>query len=313
MKTRSLMILAFTALMIPISNTFATEPQMIPLFQPDMELIPDDEITYGESFTIHAWLESYDDLPDELGFHVDVLDPYHDQVDSTLWFAKQDFVYEFDTTHPAYNITKSGTYQIKIEKTDLMQRAGIILKTLPFEILFSEHEQDESISENCGAGNVFEDGTCVPNPNFTGSSEIVDGDGEKICLGGRGMILNDQCQRIGNYDLQTGIPIVNNKEECDRLDGTWYDDRKLCDSKYAPVEYRFQFGPEPMPNEKFPLGAIVDCIGGLYFNGTACVPDDSLEISYGHQWLLKIIFIVIVLAVIVVGIIIGVKVWRKRK
>ena len=29
------------------------------------------------------------------------------------------------------------------------------------------------------------------------------------------------------------------------MDGTWYGDRKLCDSKFAPVEYRFQFGPEP--------------------------------------------------------------------
>ena len=67
--------------------------------------------------------------------------------------------------------------------------------------------------------------------------------GKPICLGGRGMILNDQCERIGNYDIQTGIPLVNDKAECDKLDGTWYDDRKLCDSKYAPVEYRFQFGP----------------------------------------------------------------------
>ncbi|KAF6246367.1 hypothetical protein C6990_09580 [Nitrosopumilus sp. b3] len=83
-----------------------------------------------------------------------------------------------------------------------------------------------------------------PKPEVTSSYEIVNEDGEKICLGGRGMILNDQCQRIGNYDIETGIPIVNDKEECDKLDGTWYKDRKLCDSKYAPAEYRFQFGPE---------------------------------------------------------------------
>ena len=244
MKTRLLIILIFIGLIIPISNTFATEPRIIPIFQPDVELIPGEKIIYGESFTIHAWLESYDDRPDDLGFHVDVLDPFHNQVDSTLWFAKQDFVYEFDTTHPAYNITKSGTYQIKIEKADLMQRTGIILKTISFEILFPEPEQNESASENCGTGNVFEDGICVSKPDITGSYEIVDENGEKICLGGRGMILNDQCQRIGNYDLQTGIPIVNNKEECDKLDGTWHSDRKSCDSKYAPVEYRFQFGPE---------------------------------------------------------------------
>ena len=71
--------------------------------------------------------------------------------------------------------------------------------------------------------------------------------------------------------------------------------------------------PEHMPNEKFPSGAIVDCIGGLHFNGTACVPDDVLEISYGHQWLLKIILIITILIVAIVGIIIGVKIWRKRK
>ena len=65
---------------------------------------------------------------------------------------------------------------------------------------------------------------------------------EVLCLGHRGVILNDKCQKIGKYDTQTGIPIVNDKTECDKLDGTWHDDRKLCDSKYAPVEYRFQFG-----------------------------------------------------------------------
>ena len=161
MKTRLLIMIAFIGLMIPISNAFATEPRIIPIFQPDMELIPGENIIYGESFTIHAWLESYDNFPDGLGFHVDVLDPFHNQVDSTLWFAKQDFVYEFDTTHPAYNITKSGTYQIKIERADLMQRTGIFLKTISFEILFPEPEQDEPIPENCGPGTTLQDGICV--------------------------------------------------------------------------------------------------------------------------------------------------------
>lgn len=71
--------------------------------------------------------------------------------------------------------------------------------------------------------------------------------------------------------------------------------------------------PKTMPNEKFPSGAIVDCIGGFHFNGTACVPDDLLEISYGHQWFLKIILIITILIVMIVGIIVGVKVWRRRK
>lgn len=65
---------------------------------------------------------------------------------------------------------------------------------------------------------------------------------EVLCLGGRGMILNEKCERIGKYDIQTGIPIVENKVQCDLLNGTWYDDKNKCDSKYAPVEYRLQFG-----------------------------------------------------------------------
>ena len=72
----------------------------------------------------------------------------------------------------------------------------------------------------------------------------LESNGEVLCLGGRDMILDDQCRRIGNYDVKTGIPIVNSKEECDRIDGAWYDDKRLCDSEYAPTEYRLQFGPE---------------------------------------------------------------------
>jgi hypothetical protein len=74
---------------------------------------------------------------------------------------------------------------------------------------------------------------------YTGSYELE----EALCIGGRGMVKNEKCEIIGKYDIQTGIPIVENKSQCDLLDGTWYNDKKLCDSKYAPVEYRFQFGP----------------------------------------------------------------------
>ncbi|MEX0862665.1 hypothetical protein [Nitrosopumilus sp.] len=78
----------------------------------------------------------------------------------------------------------------------------------------------------------------LENKTDSGSYELD----EALCMGGRGMIKNDKCQRIGKYDIQTGIPIVENKVQCDLLNGTWYDDKKLCDSKYAPMEYRFQFG-----------------------------------------------------------------------
>ena len=105
-------------------------------FVPEVELLPETNIKYGKSFTIHAWFPEYENLPENLRFHVDVLDSKHNQIDSTLWFARQDFVYEFDTTHPAYNITKGGTYYIKIEKTDQMQRTGTFYKTLEFQISF---------------------------------------------------------------------------------------------------------------------------------------------------------------------------------
>ena len=119
---------------------FASDNQIVHIehYQPDVELLPDNTVQYGESFTIHAWLPIYDDKPEELQYFVDVLDSENNQVDSTLWFAKEDFVYEFDTTHPAYHITKGGTYFIKIEKADQLQRTGSFYKTLEFKINFPQ-------------------------------------------------------------------------------------------------------------------------------------------------------------------------------
>ena len=73
---------------------------------------------------------------------------------------------------------------------------------------------------------------------------------EALCLGGPSMILNEKCERIGKYNTQTGIPIVENKTQCDLLNGNWYDDHNKCDSTYAPVEYRFQFGYSFLGYEK---------------------------------------------------------------
>jgi len=128
-------------ILIGFSGTlFATDNQIVHVehYQPDVELLPDNTVQYGESFTIHAWLPIYDDKPEELQYFVDVLDSENNQVDSTLWFAKEDFVYEFDTTHPAYHITKGGTYFIKIEKADQLQRTGSFYKTLEFKINFPQ-------------------------------------------------------------------------------------------------------------------------------------------------------------------------------
>ena len=80
----------------------------------------------------------------------------------------------------------------------------------------------------------------------TGSYELQDVNGKPICLGPTNKIVNDDCVRIGMYDPKTGIPIVNNKSECDLLDGTWYEDREECDSKYPPLDKGFN--PELIPS-----------------------------------------------------------------
>lgn len=164
------MIFTFIGLLTLIPYSFASESKVIQIFQPDVELLPDDMIEYGESFTIHAWLQSYDNRPDDLGFYVDVLNPQHNQIDSTLWFAKSDFIYEFDTTHPAYNITQSGTYYVQLEKANFHERTGSFPKTITFEILFPEPKQDKLSYENCGPGTVLQDGVCV----VTTETESVD-------------------------------------------------------------------------------------------------------------------------------------------
>ncbi len=145
MNNRLFTIIAYVGLLISIPYAFGSEPQLIETFQPDMEILPDENVFYGDSFTINAWLQSYDDLPDGLGYYIDVLDPDHNQVDSTLWFVKEDFVYEFDTTHPAYNIAKGGIYQIKIEKADFMERTEIFPKIIEFEIIFPEQEKHHDV------------------------------------------------------------------------------------------------------------------------------------------------------------------------
>lgn len=76
---------------------------------------------------------------------------------------------------------------------------------------------------------------CITAANTIPKSEV-------LCLQPRGIILDENCQRIGKYDLQTGIPITENQIQCDLLEGTWYDKQNKCDSPYAPLEYRFQFG-----------------------------------------------------------------------
>lgn len=70
---------------------------------------------------------------------------------------------------------------------------------------------------------------------------------------------------------------------------------------------------EPVLTREQLADALILCIEGYKQVGPECVPDDVLTISYGHQWILKIVLILLVLIVISVGVVIGVNVWRKRK
>ena len=54
-------------------------------------------------------------------------------------------------------------------------------------------------------------------------------DEEILCMGERGHILNDECQQIGMYHPETGIPIVDNKEDCKMLDGNWIEEQNTCE------------------------------------------------------------------------------------
>jgi len=134
-----------------------------------------------------------------------------------------------DTDHAGTHVTMhetdfdSGVFESTVYFTTESESGGDVL--LVEDAVYAEHKLS------------------IDSSRIIAESLLLDKDGKPVCIGGRGMIVNDRCERIGKYDIQTGIPIVNDKSECDKLDGTWYDDRQLCDSKYAPVEYRFQFGP----------------------------------------------------------------------
>jgi hypothetical protein len=101
--------------------------------KPQIEIIPSTVVRYGDSFTIHVWLDSYNNKPDEQRYFINVLDQNLQQVDSTLWFARQDFEYEFDTANSVYDI-KEGTYRIEVERGEDMSRTGIIETNVFIEI-----------------------------------------------------------------------------------------------------------------------------------------------------------------------------------
>lgn len=66
-----------------------------------------------------------------------------------------------------------------------------------------------SILEECDDKCEHERRAIEAGKIVTGSYELE----KPLCLGGRGMILNEDCEIIGKYDVSTEMPIVENKEQ----------------------------------------------------------------------------------------------------
>jgi len=67
------------------------------------------------------------------------------------------------------------------------------------------------------------------------------------------------------------------------------------------------------PTDEMSENTFIECAEKYKQVDSECVPDDVLTISYGHQWVLKIILIILVFITISVGIIMSLKIWRTRK
>jgi len=97
----------------------------------------------------------------------------------------------------------------------------IILTSIIFVLIWN-------ISEECDEECEIERRGIESRKIVTGSYELED----PLCIGGRGMIKNENCKIIGRYDPATGMPIVENKEQCDMLEGDWNEKENTCDLKY---------------------------------------------------------------------------------
>lgn len=119
-----------------------------------------------------------------------------------------------------------------------------------------------------------------------------------------------QCMKIDDSTKTPEPPC----KSVPRPDGEGWDCRRGGDSTgvFSKV-IELPESVEPTPTNEELAKASILCIGGYKQSGSECVPDDTLTISYGHQWILKIILIIAILIAIPLGVILGVKVWRKRK
>lgn len=278
MKTRLLILALY---MLFTTNTIAVTAQENDCTQMDISIestgILEWETCYLEDYaSLLIKTSSEEQTDNKIILQKDVFWNYDSDCSPTRFFTlvNGEEIYQQEEYFDTYRILS-----VTLDKGD--NEIEIIIATIP----------GMTANETCpGLDNAF-----LKSNEVTGSYELKDEQGEPVCLGGPDMILNDKCERIGNYDTQTGIPLVNNKYECDKLDGTWYADRKLCDSKYAPVEYRFQFGPEPMESE------------------IQNEPTNSFSSTYPRQSSTDSSIIVIGVFVLVIGLLVYWFTWRKRK
>ena len=98
----------------------------------DLSIIP-DKVKYGDSVHFYYSLPNYD-KPDFERYSFYVLNPEGVEIDATLWMARNDSDYEFQTNASVFNIVKAGKYQLVFEKSYNNERTGEIVKTGFFEI-----------------------------------------------------------------------------------------------------------------------------------------------------------------------------------
>ena len=126
-----------------------------------------------------------------------------------------------------------------------------------------------------------------------------------------------QLEEITNY--------TNSKKPCNSDRVACYADQIVCDRSgwdcrgggdstgvFSKV-IELPEPVEPTPTKEELAKTSILCIGGYKQAGSECVPDDTLTISYGHQWILKVVLIITIVAAITIGIIFGMRSWRKRK
>ena len=132
-----------------------------------------------------------------------------------------DPIYTENPNNPGELVLDLDSMQKVLEILDWCHRESLGLGVLDIGLSFNNETH------------YIDNNTCewksISGKTVTGSYELEGA----LCIGGRGMIKNENCEIIGRYDPATGMPIVENKEQCDMLEGDWDEEQKICDSKYG--------------------------------------------------------------------------------